>query len=172
MVIIVRFDTVFYRYKLQRNPASHSNHAGPVRSLEKIRLDGGVSEIIIHDPSPTKAGAGGIDEDARGCHKVRVTRDIGLLVHPGHDLLQKALQLGLRVGVLIVEGKLRDPDGATLGDRSGLVDKVLEVGGASELVGVPVDVDEVDGTASAIAHKPLKVGEAGGRTGIGDGWCS
>ena len=160
------FNAVFGRCQLQ------GPHAGPVRSSEQIRLDGGVGEIIIHDPGAAEIGGGGIDQDARRSHKVSVTGDIRLLVHPRHDLAQEGLQLGLRVGVFVVECKLCDPDRTTLGDRPGLVDKVLEVGGAGVLVRVPVDVDEVDGAAGAVAHEPFEVGETGGGTGVGDGGCS
>ncbi len=133
---------------------------GPVS--EQIRLDGGVCEVIIHDAGAAETGGGGIDEDARRGHEVGVARDVRLLVHPRHDLLQEGLQLGLGVGVLVVEGELGDPDGTAVGDGARLVDKVLEVGGAGELVGVPVHVDEVDGAAGAVAQEPFEVAEPGG----------
>jgi hypothetical protein len=138
-------------------------------SAEQIGLHRRIRKVIIHDTRPAHIRTRRVEENTRRRHEVRVPGHIGLLVHPRHDLLQKALQLRLGVGVLIVETKLGDPDGTASGDGTGLVDKVLKVGGAGEFVGVPVDVDKVDGAARAVAHEVLEVGEAGGRAGVGDG---
>jgi len=152
-----------------------SNHTCPTQSAassgsaEQIRLSRRIRKIIIHDTRPAHIRARRVEENPRRRHEICVTGHIGLLIHPRHDLLQKALELSLGVRVLVVETKLGDPDGTASGDCASLVDKVLKVGGAGEFVGVPVDVDEVDGAAGAVAHEVLEVGEACGGAGVGDG---
>jgi hypothetical protein len=140
-----------------------------VARLKQIRLSRRIRKIIIHDPRPAHIRACRVEENARRSHKIGITRHIRLLIHPRHDLLQKALELRLGIGILIIETKLSDPDGTASGDCAGLVDKVLKIGCAGEFVGVPVNVDKVDGAAGAVAHEVLEVGEACGGAGVGDG---
>jgi hypothetical protein len=136
---------------------------------KKIGLHRRIRKVIINNPRPTEIGALIINQNPRRIHKIRIPGDIGLLIHPRHDLLQEALQLRLRVGILIREPKLCDPDRTAPCNGARLIDEVFEVGGAGVFVGVPVHVDEVDGAAGAVAHEPREVGEAVGRAAVGDG---
>lgn len=98
-----------------------------------IRLDVGKTNvaqgrIAVAQVSATSCG-----------HEVRVTLDPGLLIHPGCDILDEALNL---LGVAVVGAKFSDPNGLAghLICRRGVILEVLDVVPLT----VPVNWDEVD----------------------------
>lgn len=94
--------------------------------------------------------------------------DVILLIQPGHGLLQEVLHISVSPSaVAVVKSELCDPDGAASCNGAGCLDLLLEVVGACPLVGVPVDVDEIDSAASAVANEVLEPGETHGRTAVG-----
>lgn len=111
-----------------------------------------------------------VDEDAIHL-KVRITLHAALrrIVQPGKNLIQPAgLLVGAAVGL-----KLGDPHRAALGGLDGFADVIFEIGDAA-VVGeaVPVDGDEVDGTAAACLQESVEPVEPGRSVAVAYCWGS
>ena len=88
---------------------------------------------------------------------------VRLRVHPIHDFLEERLEFGSVVSALArVKTKFGDPHrAASRHGMSGLY-LLLEVICASPLVGIPVDVDEINVATCAVSHEVAEPGKAHG----------
>lgn len=79
------------------------------------------------------------------------------------------MEFGFGIGSAGVKTKLGDPNWSAARHLVGGLNLLLEVVGSSPLVGIPVDVDEVNVATCAVAHEVAKPGKTHRRTSVGDG---
>jgi len=91
-----------------------------------------------------------------------------LRIHPIHDFLEERLQFGIGIGSAGVKAKLGDPHRSASRHFVGGLDLLLEVVCSSPLVGIPVNVDEIDVAACAVSHEVAEPCKSHGRATIGD----
>lgn len=105
---------------------------------------------IIDHTLCTESAAIGVDEVSRRVQEPGISLDVRHCIQPRQCLLQKSLVLRIRSPATI-DSEFRDPDGKPkLLIR--LLHVVLQVAEGVNVI-VPVDVDEVEGTAGAVAHE-------------------
>jgi len=80
------------------------------------------------------------------------------------------LEFGIGIGSAGVKAKLGDPHRSASRHFVGGLDLLLEVVCSSPLVGIPVDVDEINVAACAVSHEIAKPCKSHGGATIGDGW--
>lgn len=114
----------------------------PIRTRSCVR--------IIDHALGTQSAAVGIDEVSRRVQEPGISLDVRHCIEPRQRLLQKSLVLSIRAAATI-NAEFRDPDRKPkLVIR--LLHVVLQVAEGVNVV-VPVNVDEVEGVACAVAHE-------------------
>lgn len=119
----------------------------------KIRLLGLVGISVVDIANVADGLARAVHEHARRIHKVRIARNVRLLIHPAHNLLQERPELHIRIRLVRSESEFRDPDRTTSGDCARRIDVILEIARAGIDVAVPMHIYEIKSAAVAGLHE-------------------